>query len=189
MVILLMLVTPLARGQEPLQTPTHGTSFYNLRPNYLHLGILNNADDNIAIATYSKLHYLSKGYSIGLGGGLTNYPKAMGFPLFAEIRKRYETKPLPISIYADLGYTVIKLSNDSGFDHGGIMLNIGLGTRVKLSDGCGLVFDLGYFIQKGERVEERLGYDDSNNGWRPYYYVVKDKITYDFIAFSIGLNY
>jgi hypothetical protein len=188
-VILLMLVTPPAWGQKLPQTSYHGTSIYNLRPNYLYLGILNNADDNLVIVTYSKLRDLRNGYSIGLSGGLTNYPKAMGFPLFGEIRKRYETQPVPMFIYADLGYTVIKLSNDSGFDHGGVMLNAGLSTRVRLSDGCGLVFNLGYFIQKGERIEERLGYEDIGHRRRYYYYAVTEKVTYDFIAFSIGLNY
>ena len=187
-VVLLTACPVLGQERDDITRQVAPSSNFILS-NYIHVGILNNADDNIVFLNFARFREIGKSYTLGGGVGLTNYPKAIAFPFYAEIRRNFETQPLPMSAFVDLGYSFIKLSNDAGLNHGGLMLHAGLGTRVRLSPKCCLVFNWGYMIQKGERIEERLGFDENTHQYPYYYYVYKYNVTYDFITFSIGVNY
>jgi hypothetical protein len=189
-IAILLAGVSLAWGQEKGKSLTpHEVSTEYSPHHYFYTGLLNEENTNTVTVAYIYSWKLKNNWSLGCGGGFEFFSQAEAMPLIAEIKKQFPQKSLPFFLFLRLGYTIGTLKDSTGYGFGGPMMHLGFNTGIKLSQNSGLIFEIGYKLQNGtRRLLQTFYYED--DGYTYFYFrEVTKRLNYDFITFSVGVNF
>jgi len=152
--------------------------------NITRVGVLAGGQSTMFSASITNGVQVGEYFSLGLGVGFDNYPNETVLPLFLDFRGYLLEGQIAPMIFADLGYSLGKVTARDEWDAGGLMFSIGAGVQLKTSASTSVMFEIGYKYQELNGVFSWYTFP-----YLPFGPVIDGKLKNELLSVMVGFSF